>query len=691
MDVPEEGLPTDFGKYRLDKRIATGGMAEIFLAHRHDAPLEPLVIKRILPHLVKSGEFVSMFLDEARIAARLKHENIVEIHDVGQIDGAYYIAMEYVHGEDIRRIYNRAYKLQRSLPLSHSIRVIADAAEGLGHAHKLADDFSGKPMGVVHRDVSPQNILVTYDGNVKVVDFGIAKAVNKVAQTRAGVLKGKYSYMSPEQALGDPIDHKTDIFALGIILYETTTGTRLFKRHNELATLQAIIKCEFVPPSEALPGYPGDLEAILSKALAKRPEDRYQDARELSKALYRFLEDSGLYVERSIIAEFMRDLFSDRLQEEEGTGEPALPHPEEVREEMQEATTPMRGSAEAPAYQPEAGEDPEEDDLPDQTVSDGGMPRFASAVEEPSQTDAELEDLGTPEKRKRTEVIRKGRESKEALPEPDQAPTVAAQPVYAGDPPGEPVTIAPVYRDEVPPERSLADHKRKEHTEQVRARRPRARDATEEEIDPPPAEGGLGRLLLPIGIVLGAVIIAVLAGILASRLLTGGGQEEPIPPEETPLEVATPEQQVTPAKLVILTEPGSEVFADGEPLGQAGDTGEAGPFEVRPGQVLVRVKNAPVGFERQRQVGLEPGQNYQFEIRPRQGWLRIAVAPWARVTIDGKELGLTPLPKVPLYEGVHEVILENPDISKRYRTTVRVQPGELAELKVNLEELGERM
>ena len=301
VEMPEEGLPCDFGKYRLDKRIATGGMAEIFLAHHRDKE-EPLVIKRILPHLVKSGEFVSMFLDEARIAAQLKHPNIVEIFDVGQIEGAYYIAMEYVHGEDIRRIYNRAFKLQRSLPLSHSITVIADAAKGLGFAHKLTDMITSKPIGVVHRDVSPQNILVTYEGTVKVVDFGIAKAANKVAQTRAGVLKGKYSYMSPEQALGDPIDHRTDIFALGIILYETTTGTRLFKRHNELATLQAIIKCEFVPPSEALPGYPLDLEKILLRSLERHPTDRYNDAEEFSRALYAFLRESGLYVERQVIA-----------------------------------------------------------------------------------------------------------------------------------------------------------------------------------------------------------------------------------------------------------------------------------------------------------------------------------------------------------------------------------------------------
>jgi serine/threonine protein kinase len=228
----DEQLPAEFGKYVLTRLIATGGMAEIFLAHEKAHPDQPMVIKRILPHLIESSEFVSMFLDEARIAAQLHHENVVEIFDVGRVDGAYFIGMEYVHGEDIRRIYNQAYKRQQSLPLSHSIRIIAEAAIGLGFAHRLPD-LTGKPLGLVHRDVSPQNILVGYQGGVKVVDFGIAKAASKVSETRAGVLKGKYSYMSPEQATGDPLDHRTDIFALGIILYETTTGTRLFKRHND--------------------------------------------------------------------------------------------------------------------------------------------------------------------------------------------------------------------------------------------------------------------------------------------------------------------------------------------------------------------------------------------------------------------------------------------------------------------------
>ena len=301
-------LPMELGKYRLLQHIATGGMADIFLAEDTKEQGRRLVIKKILPSLTKNRDFISMFLDEARIAAQLAHENIVRIYDVGQIDGEYFIAMEYIHGEDIRRIYNQAYRLKRSLPLSHSIRAVAEAARGLSYAHSLCD-FSGAPLGVVHRDISPQNIIISYTGAAKIVDFGIAKAANKVAQTRAGVLKGKYSYMSPEQALGETIDYRTDIFALGIILYETTTGARLFKKHNELATLQAIMKCEFVLPSDVLEGYPPRLEKILLRAIEKDPQDRYQDAAEFSDELFVFLKDSDLYVERSELAAFLRDLF----------------------------------------------------------------------------------------------------------------------------------------------------------------------------------------------------------------------------------------------------------------------------------------------------------------------------------------------------------------------------------------------
>lgn len=705
----QEDLPADFGKYRLEKRIATGGMAEIFLAHRHDRPLEPLVIKRILPHLSKSTEFVTMFLDEARIAAQLKHVNVVSIEDMGQINGAYYIAMEYVHGEDIRRIYNRAYKLQRSLPLSHSIRVIADAALGLGHAHKLTD-LTGKPLGLVHRDVSPQNILVTYEGDAKVVDFGIAKAANKVVQTRAGVLKGKYSYMSPEQALGDGMDHRTDIFALGIILYETTTGTRLFKRQNELATLQAIIKCEFVPPTEALPGYPPELEEVLLRALARRPEDRYDDAEEFSAALYDFLHESGLYVERAQIAEFMRDLFSDRLAEEEGTGEPALPHPEEVKEELG-ATTADRKKPRPmdPGEILRAHSDGTAHERPQKVEVEEGEGTAADADgDHYTATEGEAEDLGLDtepepngaiERRRGTEVLARRRAETMPLPDPaasqpnatpdDLAPTVAAHPSYRPPPARAAVIASDAPRPREVPERPAGPKKPVEPTERVRYRDDPI-DETAAEMEPPENKPWTARPALLIGFAAVVLLSAILTGVVMNRTLRQR-PEQPIPPVSPVPPTGGRASGAAAGTLVIHTEPGAEVFVSGERLGQANADGDAGPFDLAAGEVLVRVANEAVGFERQRPLRLEAGRTYDVELKGRPGWLRLMVAPWAKVTIDDKPYGLTPLPKLPLLEGLHRVVLENPDIGRRYVTSVRVTAGEDAELKIDLKDAGERL
>lgn len=748
-----ERLPRDFGKYRLEKRIATGGMAEVFLAHRLDAPLEPLVIKRILPHLIKSGDFVQMFLDEARIAAQLSHPNVVGILDIGQVEGTYYLAMEYVHGEDIRRIYNRAYKLQRSLPLSHSIRVIADAALGLGHAHKLTD-LAGQPLGLVHRDVSPQNILVTYDGEAKVVDFGIAKAANKVAETRAGVLKGKYSYMSPEQALGEGIDHRTDIFALGIILYETTTGTRLFKRENELATLQAIIKCEYLPPSQALQNYPPELEQILRRALAKRKEDRYPDGEAFSAALYDFLYDSGLYVERESIAEFMQDLFHDRLQEEEGSGVPAHPPEHEVREEMVGPQT----SAERPRRR----EEPDQEAAPGLHAAFGlgsSVPRFPRAWAPPdagdmvvayTASDSDVEDLEaaaraagfadevseldadatrrdhydeamevpTPlpelavdaqshvERRKSTYVVRRTveREAPDTIadpePAPDQAPTVAV----ASYRPSSPAPSGRPGLVEVPPERSQHPRGLNESTDRIRARAERGEHL--HWVEPTARSRNPSRPRVPLGqpwwskrvvLVAAAGIVTLVVAVLTGVLLSRWSSRPALPPEREQAVVDAPELVPPPArrggqaKVTILTEPGAEVYASGEPLGTADADGAAGPFSMPAGEVLIRVSHRGLGFERQRPLNVEAGQNYQVEVQGRHGWLRLAVAPWARVTVDGKEMGLTPLPRLTLLEGVHEVVLVNPDISRRYQGMVRILAGEEAALKVDLQKSGERL
>ncbi|MBZ4370727.1 protein kinase [Corallococcus sp. AS-1-6] len=312
-----------YGSYQLLKRLATGGMAQIYLARRpgSDAPDKLLVLKRILPHLSENDEFVRMFLDEARIAARLAHPNVVQIYDLGAEGDTFFIAMEYIHGVDARRLWKRAETAGRPLPVPLVCRILLEACAGLDYAHKKTD-AAGRPLGIVHRDVSPQNILVTFDGGVKVVDFGIAKAADQATVTRSGVLKGKYSYMSPEQASGQRVDRRSDVFALGVVLHELLTGGRLFKRHSDMLTLSAVAECNVPVPSQVAPRVPVELDAIVLKALAKEPDARYQHAQELQRALEGWLasqpQPCGTPAD---LAGFMRELYADRLTEEARSGE----------------------------------------------------------------------------------------------------------------------------------------------------------------------------------------------------------------------------------------------------------------------------------------------------------------------------------------------------------------------------------
>jgi serine/threonine protein kinase len=316
-------MAISFGRYELLRRMAAGGMGEVYLARQ--AGLEGfekvLVVKVLLPHLVESEEFIRMFLDEARIAARLNHANIAQIFDLGEVDGAWYIAMEYIHGDDVKRIWKKADQEKKPVPLPLAVRIAADAAAGLDYAHK-ASDGDGTPLGIVHRDVSPQNILVSFEGGVKVIDFGVAKATNKSVQTATGTLKGKYPYMSPEQARGKPIDHRSDVFALGVVLFEMATGQRLFHRENEIAILNAVTECEIPKPSSVNPAIDAHLEGVMLQALAPTPEARFPDAQTFRLALEDWLTQTRQAGSAAHLGAYLQDLFADRLAEEKVQGRP---------------------------------------------------------------------------------------------------------------------------------------------------------------------------------------------------------------------------------------------------------------------------------------------------------------------------------------------------------------------------------
>jgi len=317
LKKPKEELPR-LGEYILLEKIGSGGMGEVFKATRKGVEgfEKTFAIKRIHPHLVEENEkVISMFIDEAKIASQLSHPNIVHIYDLGKIDNYYYIAMEYVLGKDLEVILNRLRKQNLLMPYEYASLIGIKICQALDYAHRKHDS-SGKIMGIVHRDVSPKNILISYEGEVKLTDFGVAKAASKIHQTIPGGIKGKIPYMSPEQAKGEEIDHRSDIYSLGTVLYEMCTGKKAFTGETDIAILDKVRKGEVIPPSQVNPQIPKQLESIILKAMQYNPGDRYQNVNELKKDLEKFIVsykgEMPTYVD---IARFMAELFSDEIKE----------------------------------------------------------------------------------------------------------------------------------------------------------------------------------------------------------------------------------------------------------------------------------------------------------------------------------------------------------------------------------------
>jgi len=281
-----------YGPYELLEKIAVGGMAELFRAKRTGVEgfEKVLAVKRILPHLSDNKEFVDMFIDEAKMVAGLAHPNVVQIFDLGKHDKNYWIAMEYVHGRDLRTIIRRARERGLKIPLDISTYVVSKVCAALEYAHRKKDD-KGQPMLIVHRDISPQNILISFEGDVKLTDFGIAKAASKASTTDKGALRGKLLYMSPEQAWGKPMDKRSDVFSLGIVFYEMLTEQKPFLGTSETSILETVRECRVPPPTTINDKIPEKLEKVVMKALERDPEVRYQDAGDMLRDLERVLHE----------------------------------------------------------------------------------------------------------------------------------------------------------------------------------------------------------------------------------------------------------------------------------------------------------------------------------------------------------------------------------------------------------------
>ncbi|RKG95742.1 serine/threonine protein kinase, partial [Corallococcus sp. CA053C] len=357
---------THVGKYVVRRKLAEGGMAEIFLctARGPEGFEKEVVIKRVRAFLATDPDFVQMFIAEARLASRLNHANVVQIFDFDKHEDTYYLAMEYVRGCSLWELRKRSKEAMAPMPTTLVAHIGAEVARGLHYAHRLR--VNGELLHLVHRDVTPHNVLVSYDGAVKLTDFGIAKAGNKL--TNPGVLKGKFAYMSPEQARGESVDVRTDVFALGVVLWELLTGGRLFQGDSEIAVLRAVQESTIVPPARLNPDVPPDLDAAICRALERDLSKRFQTAGELERALAQCVLNHARSVDDTDVGAYVRRLFPvaasnqalPALPERTALVDGALPPPDsEAAPPPREPTAvmPSRGHASGAVRSPSPDED----------------------------------------------------------------------------------------------------------------------------------------------------------------------------------------------------------------------------------------------------------------------------------------------------------------------------------------------
>ncbi len=624
------GIP--FGNYRLQRRIARGGMAEVFLAAQQgpEGFQRKVAVKRILPHLADVPQFRDMFMDEARLAARLSHPNIAHIYEFGSFRDNYFIAMEYIDGVDLGALLVEGASMP--LPLEHVARVVAEVCAALNYAHGLSDE-DGSHLNLVHRDISPQNIMVSFDGAVKILDFGIAKAAHHVERTQPGVVRGKFSYMSPEQVVGHKLDGRSDLFCAGIVLHELCCVAPLFPRTDAVAAMQRIRK-EPVPPAlrDGLP-VPEPLQRVLVRALEKDADDRYQTAADMQLDLEQFLLSHGKLSNSVLLGRFFTDNYratkeqeaadaaSEPLREAEvfstaGIGGPQLPRVE------------IAGEAALPGGR--GGGPPDATPLVEISPDDGAATDFELFP----AGDGRLEtDAGTLELEGKADTVPDG---------PDLHMMSTAAPKVVS-------------------------------TEEER-RRPAGRRAW--------VLGGLfGVVLVGAGVSAGYLFTPATAPTPSPalpgepRVAAPAGDHpdlrapvaDPLPPVEEP--ALAPMDASSPAA------PGA-VVSYRRP--DAGAPEAAAPPPARP---KPRTKPRPGPRARPRRfTGANPAQR---RASAGKGSLSITTIPWTQVYLGGKLLGITPLAKVELPAGTHMLLLKNPDgIRRQVKVTVRA--GQVARVKLDL-------
>jgi eukaryotic-like serine/threonine-protein kinase len=634
-----DGVP--FGNYRLQRRLARGGMAEVFLARLIGVEgfERRVAIKRILPHLSESEEFRAMFLDEARLAAQLTHPNIVHIYDFGKVDDYYFIAMEYVDGVDIGRLIRRAK--EHPVPFELAARILADVCAGLHFAHNAVDPI-GRKLDVVHRDVTPQNVLVSYDGVVKLVDFGIAKAQFAAGKTRPGVVKGKYAYMSPEQVEGKSLDGRSDVFSAGICLYEMLTGVPLFRRDDVTASMREIRDGKPIHPEKHRKDVPEELVKIMRRALQTSRDNRYGTASAMQTDLEKYLKGAAALATSRELSEYVKRELPPVPEE---TAPSTSAQPAGTQRQPQKQRTEVQVSARPPTPMPMAlpsrvTETIDPDDsaqIPTTPDGDSSVPTMPS--------DMHLADEPPTNERLLPEA-RSGRHGRASASHTAVVPPLAHSPLrtyvaalVAG------LTVAVIT---------------------LLALRPWA--------------AGKDPVFVKVPATPGPIVV-----------------EKPAP-QPSELEVAPPVvvAQTAPAPTldILSRPPGARVIVDGEALRTPtpihSETFASGMHKVIVEKKGYTTRELAVqlgdGEHRTLDVELRPGARRVVRVvqqKVPQGYLTVRTVPWSKVFEGARLLGTTPMANVPLSEGTHTLTFVNPDLPPVKRT-VAVRAGEEQRVSIEL-------
>ncbi|HWE29503.1 MAG TPA: protein kinase [Polyangia bacterium] len=618
-----DGVP--FGNYRLQRRLARGGMAEVFLARLIGVEgfERRVAIKRILPHLSESEEFRAMFLDEARLAAQLAHPNIVHIYDFGKVDDYYFIAMEYVDGIDIGRLIRRAK--DHPIPFELAARIFADVCAGLHFAHNAVDPI-GRKLDVVHRDVTPQNVLVSYDGVVKLVDFGIAKAQFAAGRTRPGVVKGKYAYMSPEQVEGKSLDGRSDVFSAGICLYEMLTGVPLFRRDDVTASMREIRDGKPINPEKHRRDVPEELVKIMRRALQTARDNRYASASAMQTDLEKFLKSATALGTARELAEYVkRELPPTPDEAAPSTSAQPAGTQRQPQKERTEVVSPPHGTLD------------NSEEIPTTPDGDNGVP--------PMPSDMHLADEPPTSQRLLPEA-RSGKQGRASASHTAVVPPLAHSPLrtyvaalVAG------LTVAAITLLALRPWAAVGDPvivKVPEAPPPIIVEKP-APPPRELEVAPP-------------------VVVAQTAPAPTLDILSR-------PPGARVIVDGEALRTTTPIH--------AETFASGMHRVVVDKKG------YTPRELAVQLGD---GEHRTLDVELRPGAKRVVRVvqqRVPQGYLTVRTVPWSKVFEGARLIGTTPMANVPLGEGTHTLTFVNPDLPPMKRT-VTVRAGEEQRVSIEL-------